>query len=511
MNRSYILIVIFVLGIFACLNVASAAPSNLIHVNPNGNDLNNGMSENSSKATLSNAIDSVGSQGTILLSSGIYKGEGNYNITINKNLTIKSTNITNKSIIDGQNLYNLININNGSIVRFENIVFTNAYRDTNGAAIYNSGDATFINCIFNNNFANCNGDIACSEGGRGAAIFNINGNLTVLDCSFTNNTGNMYGGAINNRFGEKIIINNSVFINNKAYSGGGAIDTNGGKYMLITNSLFIGNNLLLFNGLIGRDGGAIVNKESNLIVNYCAFYNNYDYYGNTIFNNAGSTNADFNFWGTNDNISSLYRGFNVNNYYKLLISPTVANNTLKIGDNLNYNTYFALNTDGSKKGIENLPIFNISVYNNGKLLGEFSTKNTPAKTTKLMSNVSTLTIKLFNSTVSSYGYKAKKVSNTNAKTHKPDLKIVKIVRKNNKYYIKVKNIGIITSNKNYLGVYSKGKLISKIKMKSLKKGSSTVLKLTFNKKYLKLLKKFKVDYKNQVNELIENNNIAIYR
>ncbi|WP_054835633.1 hypothetical protein [Methanobrevibacter arboriphilus] len=35
-------------------------PSNLIHVNPNGNDLNNGMSENSSKATLSNAIDSVG-------------------------------------------------------------------------------------------------------------------------------------------------------------------------------------------------------------------------------------------------------------------------------------------------------------------------------------------------------------------------------------------------------------------------------------------------------------------
>ncbi len=125
--------------------------------------------------------------------------------------------------------------------------------------------------FFNNNFANCNGDIACSEGGRGAAIFNINGNLTVLNCSFTDNTGSMYGGAINNRFGEKVIINNSAFINNKAYSGGGAIDTNGGKYMLITNSLFIGNNLLLFNGLIGRDGGAIVNKESNLTVNYCVF------------------------------------------------------------------------------------------------------------------------------------------------------------------------------------------------------------------------------------------------
>ncbi|WP_225369728.1 hypothetical protein [Methanobrevibacter arboriphilus] len=148
MNRNYILVVIFVLGIFVCLNVASAAPSNLIHVSPNGNDVNSGMSENSSKATLSNAIDSVGSQGTILLSSGVYKGEGNYNITINKNLTIKGTNSNNKSIIDGQNLYNLININNGSIVRFENIVFINAYRDTNGAAIYNAGDATFINCFF---------------------------------------------------------------------------------------------------------------------------------------------------------------------------------------------------------------------------------------------------------------------------------------------------------------------------------------------------------------------------
>ncbi|WP_225369731.1 hypothetical protein [Methanobrevibacter arboriphilus] len=75
--------------------------------------------------------------------------------------------------------------------------------------------------------------------------------------------------------------------------------------------------------------------------------------------------------------------------------------------------------------------------------------------------------------------KLKKVSATNAKTHKPDLKIVKIIRKNNKYYIKVKNIGITTSNKNYLGVYSKGKLISKIKVKSLKKRFFNCFKVSF--------------------------------
>ncbi|KZX16878.1 hypothetical protein MBCUT_05080 [Methanobrevibacter cuticularis] len=505
MNKNNMFIFILVLGLFFSLSAVSASS---IYVGPNGNDTNDGMSENSSKATISNAIENIGSGGTVILAMGIYKGDGNYNINIEKNLTIKGSSV-NKTIIDGQGLKNLFKVGLGSKVLFENIIFANAYTSMNGAAIYNEGDSTLINCQFINNRA-FGDEMHC---GRGAAIYNIDGNVSVSNSSFINNTGNMYGGAINNNYGENFIINNSVFINNSAVVGGGAIDTNGGKYMLITNSLFINNNLLSPNNLIGREGGAIVSKNSNLIIKYCAFYNNYDYYGNTIYNNMGNISADYNFWGTNDNISNVNRGFNVNNYYKLVITPTIANNAAKVGETLTYTFFFVLNTNGSKEGIKNLPSFNINIYQNGNLIGAFDVKNSSIKTTKLLTNKSILSIGLFDSIINSYIYTAKKSTfSPNKKIiYKPDLKIVKIARKNNKYYIKIKNIGNSIAKKNYFVIYTKNKIISKKILKSLKKGSSTILKIAINKKYRNILKKFKIDYKNQVKEINEQNNIIVRR
>lgn len=88
----------------------------------------------------------------------------------------------------------------------------------------------------------------------------------------------------------------------------------------------------------------------------------------------------------------------------------------------------------------------------------------------------------------------------------PDLKITKVKRKNNNYYITIKNTGDATAKGNYLGTYSKGKYIKKTYVPALKPGKYKTVKVSISSYYTKYNKIFNVDYKNKINELKKYNN-----
>lgn len=98
----------------------------------------------------------------------------------------------------------------------------------------------------------------------------------------------------------------------------------------------------------------------------------------------------------------------------------------------------------------------------------------------------------------------------------PDLQIKKISKKGSYYYITVKNNGDAKSKSNQLGIYvqknlfSKKKLIKKIKVPSLKSKQTKKIKVSINKKYKKYYKIAMVDYKNKINERYEYNNQALF-
>ena len=69
----------------------TAAPVNnsTIYVNTNsGNDNNDGYSWSTAKATILNATETVENNGTIYVADMTYNITGDYNISINKNMTI---------------------------------------------------------------------------------------------------------------------------------------------------------------------------------------------------------------------------------------------------------------------------------------------------------------------------------------------------------------------------------------------------------------------------------------
>ncbi|WP_169805411.1 CARDB domain-containing protein [Methanobrevibacter cuticularis] len=98
----------------------------------------------------------------------------------------------------------------------------------------------------------------------------------------------------------------------------------------------------------------------------------------------------------------------------------------------------------------------------------------------------------------------------------PNLRISKIVKKSNFFYITVKNSGDFKAESNYLGVYvqksyfDKQKFVKKIRIPALKPGQSKKIKFSMNKKYKKYLKKASVDYKKRINEIYKYNNSRLF-
>jgi predicted outer membrane repeat protein len=301
---------------------------------------------------------------------------------------INSTLINNTGVMGGA-----IHNDNDNYMIINNSVFINNTAHAHGGAISNYGNnLTIDNSVFTNN------NVIYNDGG---AIFTI-GIILVKNSNFNNNQA-MDGGAISTY--TNCSIENSTFSNNKAEANGGAIyNPNEDSTINIKNSNFIYNSAInggaIFNSygvlnILGSifkknnatDGGAIYNG-GNLIINYSIIVDNTDENNYAIKNYGTICDVEFNWWGSNDN-PYLKTNAIINNYYNMFLNTTPLNNTLEIGDVLNYNYYFVLNGTNDNAGAHlYFPYFEVDIYKNGVLIDKIDGRKSQTLNTVLNSKVS---------------------------------------------------------------------------------------------------------------------------
>ena len=342
------------------IEVVAKLPVTDVWVSSTGSDANDG-SQDSPVATIAKAIELVAEGYTIHVGEGTYIANS---LTIAKSFAIIGSG---KVIIDG-NASKIMNINENTIVNFTNVAFTNALNNyggvmqskgtvnLNNVSIYKntqkSGSTPTVSSIYNTGVMTIANSNIYENDGYGL-IFN-SGNLDIINTTISSNNvanGTTYaflyidGGAVNvinstlsdntARLGGiwlnkgTLNVNNVTFENNVVTVGnGGAIHIESdSSTATIKDSKFIGNKAY-------RDGGAIYNKgtlniETSIFDANAASNGNTGYHGDDIYNsgiltlhysallgkgtnkliyNEGrepSANAQYNWWGTNSNPSTL--------------------------------------------------------------------------------------------------------------------------------------------------------------------------------------------------------------
>jgi len=245
---------------------------------------------------------------TLYLNFGVYSGENNTNIIIDKSISI----IGNGSsvVIDGKNQknnYNIFYITNTGNLTLINVTIKNGYASGGGAIYNNGGSLNIDSCEFINNLAtpyiigtvgvlgggaiyNDKGNVVINKSNftnnsvniednratfGGGAIFNLYGNLTVINCNFINNSADYLGGAIYNWYDwgdSNVTINNCNFSNNSASYGSGAIYNHNQGKINIYNSIFISNTDTT---LSIESNTNIYNGYINLTINLKDYQGNY--------------------------------------------------------------------------------------------------------------------------------------------------------------------------------------------------------------------------------------------
>ena len=342
------------------IEVVAKLPVTDVWVSDSGSDANDG-SQDSPVATIAKAIELVAEGYTIHVGEGTYIANS---LTIAKSFAMIGSG---KVIIDG-NASKIMNINENTIVNFTNVAFTNALNNFGGvmqskgtvnlnnvsiykntqksgytstvSSIYNTGVMTIANSniyendgyglIFNSgNLDIINTTISSNNVAKGttyAFLYIDSGAVNVINSTLSDNTARLGGIWLNKG---TLNVNNATFENNVVTVGnGGAIHIESdSSTATIKDSKFIGNKA-------NKDGGAIYNKgtlniETSIFDANAASNGNTGYHGDDIYNsgiltlhysallgkgtnkliyNEGrepSANAQYNWWGTNSNPSTL--------------------------------------------------------------------------------------------------------------------------------------------------------------------------------------------------------------
>ena len=342
------------------IEVVAKLPVTDVWVSASGSDANDG-SQDSPVATIAKAIELVAEGYTIHVGEGTYIANS---LTIAKSFAMIGSG---KVIIDG-NASKIMNINENTIVNFTNVAFTNALNNYGGvmqskgtvnlnnvsiykntqksgytstvSSIYNTGVMTIANSnIYENDgygliFNSGNLDIInttisnnqVTQGSNFAFLYADGGIVNVINSTISDNAARLAGIWMNKG---TLNVNNATFENNVVTVGnGGAIHIESdSSTATIKDSKFIGNKA-------NKDGGAIYNKgtlniETSIFDANAASNGNTGYHGDDIYNsgiltlhysallgkgtnkliyNEGrepSANAQYNWWGTNSNPSTL--------------------------------------------------------------------------------------------------------------------------------------------------------------------------------------------------------------
>ena len=348
-TKTIIPIILISFTILFCLTTVSAT-NDTIYVNgSNGSDDNDGLSWITAKLSIKNATGTVNSNGTVYIADGLYTGEANTNININKNMTIRGQSKTG-TVINGTDSARIFIIPAGVSVTLQNLTLTNgrapdSYAGGSGGAILNAGNLQMNNCLLSNNHAG-NGYMFVYKGGYGGdggAICNT-GTLQMNNCTLSDNHAGDggqggyggdggRGGALYNAGTLQII--NCTFINNKDGNGGiswWGYPINGGSGGAILNfgtSTITGSTFI--NNTAHTVGGAIYNDGSNIELHFNRFLDNNATYGSAIRSDFGTVNAASNWWGSNNpDWSNLLSGVTIPTNWVILtvnVDPDTIYNT----------------------------------------------------------------------------------------------------------------------------------------------------------------------------------------
>jgi hypothetical protein len=238
----------------------------------------------------------------------------NNGITIDKNVTIDGQGC----VIDANSQMRIFNIASGVEVVLENITFINGKDATWGGAIMCTGGLTVKNCRFINNTASA-----------GGALFTTAQHVDVKDSVFKNNSASGAGGAMVT--GDNTIITGSLFQNNTAPAGSIHILSHASD-----TKNFLNYNIIL-------DGGTVI-------------YNN----------GTGTVNADFNWWGNNNDPASKATGefIEVDKYYTMRLASI---DSPKYEEEYEFDYIFELNDNGDHTGSQ-LPKFTVDIKYNEELV-----------------------------------------------------------------------------------------------------------------------------------------------
>jgi uncharacterized repeat protein (TIGR01451 family) len=303
------------------MGCVSAASGDKIYVNgSSGNDAWDGLTPETAKHTIRNAIGTVNIGGIVYISDGTYSGSGNTNINIDHSMTIMGAG-KNKTTITGLDSNRIFTVNNGVTFYLKSLTITNGVSGS-GAGILSYGDTTVDDCVFTK----------CSTtyqflGGGSAICSGTEATLIIKNSDFLFNNAIMSstgGGTIYTN--GTATISNSNFIGNKAYSGASIYMM--GNYLNVNNCNFRNNTA-------STSGGAltIYTESADVNMHFSSFINNIATIVGTNnidnrFNNF--LNVTSNWWGTNTGPNGIAGTVNdASNwiYMKLNVNP----NTIKYG------------------------------------------------------------------------------------------------------------------------------------------------------------------------------------
>jgi hypothetical protein len=121
---SLALVFSFTVGAVSAAATSSSPSSAVIYVNDSGNDDNDGSSWLLAKKTIKNATGTVDINGTVNIADGLYTGENNTNILIDRNMAIIGQSQAG-TIINGTDSAQIFQILSGVTVTIQNLTIAN--------------------------------------------------------------------------------------------------------------------------------------------------------------------------------------------------------------------------------------------------------------------------------------------------------------------------------------------------------------------------------------------------
>ena len=219
------------------------------------------------------AVNAATGGDTIQVVPGTYGGSNNLGLTLNKAITIESTDGAATTIIDCST-DNFVFVNSACTIR--GFTFENS-RSGDASPLFLQTDATITGCAFKNN---------TNFGGNGGGIELNGGTATISNCTFDHQSGS---GAISSS-GGSANISNCSFTNGNGQSGGG-----GGAINLNTGNVTITGCTFSHNTGGSQAGGVFYWRNGALTISQSTFTDNSTSYGGVVLAGTQGINSPVSF------------------------------------------------------------------------------------------------------------------------------------------------------------------------------------------------------------------------